>query len=128
VAALEIDIDSTVGDVTLAIFADKELLLTTALRSGVPPDPVHLEHVLSLGPHQLRVALYRSDKSLQTEKEGLAEIRKDTVNNLKIHVSRRSKLLVKHEVTLDVTWPAAMTPQTQAGKPLLSGIFSAFSK
>jgi hypothetical protein len=44
------------------------------------------------------------------EKEGLAEIRSDLANTLAVHVNRHSKLLVRHELALDVTWPAASMP------------------
>jgi serine/threonine protein kinase len=127
-AELSIDIDTTVADGTLAIFADQELIVTTDLHLGIGGEPVHLEHALSPGPHQLRVALYRPDKSLQTQKEGLAEIHSDALNNLKIRVSRRSKLLVKHETFLEVTWPSAVSPQTQATKPPIAGVVSSFTK
>jgi hypothetical protein len=53
------------------------------------------------------VALYKPDKSLRLEKEGLAEIRSDLANTLAVHVNHHSKLLVRREVALDVIWPAA---------------------
>jgi hypothetical protein len=56
------------------------------------------------------VALYRPDKSLQVMKEGLGEIRTDSPNALKIHVGVKSKLLLKRERSLVVTWPSAMQP------------------
>jgi Protein kinase domain len=109
-AALRIEIESTVGEGALAIFADQKLVFTTDLRLGAADHPLRLEHRLPAGPHQLRVALYRPDKSLQTTKEGLGEIRRDTANTLKIHVGRRLKLLVRRETSLDVSWPSAITP------------------
>ena len=112
-AALRIKIDSTVGDGTLAIFADHDLLLTTGLREHAAADPMRLERVLSAGPHQLRVALYRADKSLQTEKEGLGELRAGTENILTIRVSKRPKMLVRRETALEVIWPSAISPQPQ---------------
>ena len=114
-AALRIKINATVGDGTLAIFADHDLLLTTSLRDYAAADPTRLERLLSAGPHQLRVALYRADKSLQTEKEGLGELRADTENTLTIRVSKRPKMLVRRETALDVIWPSAMAPQTPNG-------------
>src|SRR5437016_6151632 len=54
-------------------------------------------HPLPAGSHQFRVALYKPDKSLRLEKEGLAEIRSDLANTLAAHVTRHSKLLVRHE-------------------------------
>jgi hypothetical protein len=110
-AALRIKINATVGDGTLAIFADHDLLLTTGLREYAAADPMGLERLLPAGPHQLRVALYRADKSLQTEKEGLGELRADTENTLTIRVSKRSKMLVRRETALEVIWPSAIAPQ-----------------
>jgi len=101
------------GDGTLAIFADHDLLLTTGLREHAAADPMRLERVLSAGPHQLRVALYRADKSLQTEKEGLGELRAGTENILTIRVSKRPKMLVRRETALEVIWPSAISPQPQ---------------
>jgi serine/threonine protein kinase len=112
-ASLHINIDASVADGTLAIFADRDLLLTTRLYSRTTSAPLHIEHSLPAGPHQLRVALYRADKSLQTEKEGLGEIRTDTENALTIRVTRRSKHLIQHETALDVIWPSAVLPQPQ---------------
>jgi hypothetical protein len=109
-AALKIEIDSTVGDGALAIFADQTLLYTTDLKANQPGAPVKLEQTLPPGPHQLRVALYRADKSLQMAKEGLGEVRIDSANLLRIHVSKKAKMLVKHENSLDVAWPTAMGP------------------
>jgi serine/threonine protein kinase len=119
-AALRIKIDATVGDGTLAIFADHELLLTTGLRDYSAVDPMSLERLLPAGPHQLRVALYRPDKSLQTEKEGLGELRADTLNTLAIRVSKRSKMLVRRETALEVIWPSAISPQPSNGTPASS--------
>ncbi|HUE42943.1 MAG TPA: serine/threonine-protein kinase [Candidatus Sulfotelmatobacter sp.] len=109
-ATLKIEIDSSVGDGALAIFADQTLLYTTDLKANEPAVPVKLEQTLPPGPHQLRVALYRADKSLQMAKEGLGEMRTDSANLLRIHVSKKAKMLVKHENSLDVAWPSAMGP------------------
>src|SRR4029077_1719753 len=105
--ALRIKIDASVGDGTLAIFADHDLLMTTGLREYAAADPMALERSLPAGPHQLRVALYRADKSLQTEKEGLGELRTDGENVLTIRVSKRPKMLVRRETALEVIWPSA---------------------
>ena len=109
-ATLKIEIDSTVGDGALAIFADQTLLYTTDLKANSPAQPIKLEQSLPPGPHQLRVALYRADKSLQVAKEGLGEMHIDSPNTLRIHVAKKSKMLVKHENSLDVAWPSAMGP------------------
>jgi len=65
---------------------------------------------LPVGPHQLRVCLYRADKSLQVAKEGLGEIHIEGQNTLHIHVTKRAKLLVRHETSLEVSWPSAVKP------------------
>jgi serine/threonine protein kinase len=109
-ASLKIEIDSSVADGALAIFADQTLLYTIDLKANAPGAPVKLEQNLPPGPHQLRVALYRADKSLQVAKEGLGEMRTDSTNTLHIHVSKKAKMLVKHENALDVAWPSAMGP------------------
>src|SRR5579871_1536341 len=109
-AALKVEIDSSVADGALAIFADQTLLYTTELKTNAPGAPVKLEQNLPPGPHQLRVVLYRADKSLQVAKEGLGEMRLDSPNLLRIHVSKKAKMLVKHENSLDVAWPSAMAP------------------
>jgi hypothetical protein len=119
-ATLRIKIDTTVGDGTLAIFADHELLLTTGLREYAAADPMSLERLLPAGPHQLRVALYRADKSLQTEKEGLGELRADTQNTLTIRVSKRPKMLIRRETALEVIWPSAISPQPSHRTPASS--------
>jgi serine/threonine protein kinase len=126
-ATLKIEIDSTVGDGALAIFADQTLLFTTDLRATTAGAPVHLEHALPAGPHQLRVALYRADKSLQVAKEGLGDIHTDSPNTLHIHVSKRAKMLVRHETSLDVLWPSAVAP-TAAPAGATSAKLSASTK
>jgi serine/threonine protein kinase len=122
-AFLRIKIDTTVGDGTLAIFADHDLLLTTGLREQAAADPMRLERVLPAGPHQLRVALYRADKSLQIEKEGLGELRADGQNTLTIRVMKRPKMLVRRETALEVIWPSAISapqPQNRASSPAVT--------
>jgi hypothetical protein len=110
---LQIEITSTVNEGTLAIFAERELLFTTNLVTTTPGQPIHFEHQLPAGPHQFRVALYKPDKSLRLEKEGLAEIRSDLANTLAVHVNHHSKLLVRRDVALDITWPAASVPGSE---------------
>jgi len=117
-ATLKIEIDSTVGDGALGIFADQVLLFTADLHATTAGAPVRLEHALPVGPHQLRVALYRPDKSMQVAKEGLGEIRTDGANTLHIHVTKKAKMLVRRETTLDVLWPSALTPAGSASAKL----------
>jgi hypothetical protein len=116
-ASLHIEIDSLVGEGALAIFADQSLVFTTELVVGKPGNPLKLERALPSGPHQLRVALYRPDKGLQTVKEGLGDIRSDTANTLRIHIGKRSKMLVRRETALDVSWPSAVAPSPGGSAP-----------
>jgi hypothetical protein len=81
-----------------------------------------LERLLPAGPHQLRVALYRADKSLQIEKEGLGELHADTQNTLTIRVSKRSKMLVRRETALEVIWPSAIAPQPQSATSVTTAL------
>jgi hypothetical protein len=112
-STLRIDITSTVNEGTLAIFAEHELLFTTNLTTTAPGQPIHFERPLPAGAHQLRVALYKPDKTLRLEKEGLAEIRSDLPNTLAVRVNHHAKLLVRRELALDVTWPAAAVPASE---------------
>src|SRR4029077_8535974 len=116
-AALHIEIDSLIGEGALAIFADQNLVFTTELVAGKPGAPMKLERALLVGPHQLRVALYRPDKSLLTVKEGLGDLRTDTSNVLRIHVGKKSKMLVRRETALDVSWPSAVAPSPGGSAP-----------
>jgi serine/threonine protein kinase len=105
-SSLHIEITSTVTEGTLAIFADRELIFTTNFETATPGGPIRVQHALSTGPHQFRVALYKPDKSLRLEKEGLAEIRSDGSNILAVHVNHHAKLLIRHEVAMEVAWPS----------------------
>jgi serine/threonine protein kinase len=116
-AALHIEIDSIVGGGALAIFADQNLVFTTELIAGKPGQPLKLERSLTAGPHQLRVALYRADKGLQVVKEGLGDLRSDSPNTLRIHVGKHSKMLVRKETALDVSWPSAVAPSPGGSAP-----------
>jgi tRNA A-37 threonylcarbamoyl transferase component Bud32 len=104
-STLQIEIISSVTEGSLAIFAARELIFTTNLVTVTAGEPIHFEHALPAGTQQFRVALYKPDKSLRLEKEGLAEIRSDGANTLVVHVNHRAKLLLRREFGLEVTWP-----------------------
>jgi serine/threonine protein kinase len=104
---LHIEITSAVREGTLTVFADRELFFSANLATEKQGQPMHYQHALPAGPHQFRVALYKADRSLQLEKEGFAETRGEGANTLAVHVTRRAKLLVRHELALEVAWPGA---------------------
>ncbi len=113
-SGLHIEITSAVNEGTLIVFADRELLLSANLAEGKRNQPVHFEHALAAGPHQFRVALYKADRSLHLEKEGFAETGGESANTLAVHITRRAKLLIRHELALEVTWPGAPAPTASA--------------
>ena len=112
-SGLQIEVTSTVAEGTLTVFADRQLLFSVDLATGKKGQPLHFENTLPAGPHQFRVALYKADRSLQLEKEGFAETRGDGADMLAVHIARRAKLLVRHELALEVTWPGASTPHAE---------------
>ena len=114
-SSLQIEITSAVREGTVIVFADRELLFSVNLAEEKKGQPVHFEHALAAGPHQFRVALYKADRSLQLEKEGFAETRGDGENTMAVHITRRAKLLIRHELALDVTWPGG-APPTAGGR------------
>ena len=120
-ASLGIEITSVVEGETLAIFVDQQLLATSPLSVTRPGESLRLDRPLAAGPHELRVALYRQDKTLQIEKQGLAELEPGTPNLLAIHVVRRAKMLVKRGPDLEILWPSAAAlksdPNRRASKP-----------
>jgi serine/threonine protein kinase len=106
-AALAVEISSAIDGATLAIFVDQQLIATSPLRVTPPGESLHLDRPLPAGPHEFRVALYRQDKTLQTQKQGLAELQPGPSNQLTVYVVRRSKMLVKRNADLDILWPSA---------------------
>ena len=114
---LEVEILPQVAEATLAVYADRELLFTKFLRAADQNKPFHLQYVLPLGLHQLRVAVYGPDKSLQTEKEGLVGIRADANDKLAVRVAHHNKFLRKHDTALEVIWPAAAPASSAESAP-----------
>jgi serine/threonine protein kinase len=112
-SGLQIEVTSAVSEGTLTVFADRQLLFSIDLASEKKGRQLHFENALPAGPHQFRVALYKADRSLQLEKEGFAETRGDGADTLAVHIARRAKLLVRHELALEVTWPGAPAPHAE---------------
>jgi serine/threonine protein kinase len=104
---LHIEISSTINEGSLAIFADRELLFSMDLQADKSGEPLRFERALPVGSHQFRVALYKPNRSLQLEKEGLAEISSGGQNSLAVRVNRRTKMLVRKELALEVIWPGS---------------------
>jgi len=124
-SALQIEITSAVSEGTLTVFADRELLFSADLSAAKHGRPMHFEHALPAGPHQFRVALYKADRSLQLEKEGFAETRRDGANTLAVHVTRHTKLLVRRELALEITWPGALAPSAEHASGTTGAVRSA---
>jgi hypothetical protein len=104
-ASLRVEIFSTIAEETLTVYAGQDVLISTRLDSAHLREPLHFDCPLSPGVHPLRVVLYRADESLHIQKEGFAEIVSAGSNTLDIRVNRRSKLLIRKEAVLEVSWP-----------------------
>jgi serine/threonine protein kinase len=116
--SLRIEIVSAIAEETLAVYAGQDVLISTRLDSAHLGEALHFDCPLSPGSHPLRVALYRADESLHTQKEGFAEIVPDGSNTLDIRVNRRSKLLIRKEAALEVSWPNPHSALAQYTSPL----------
>ena len=104
---LRINIVSAVTEqTTLAVFSGDELLLTTPLKPQQVGDTLRFNCPIVAGEHALRVVLYRADKTVFMQKENKSELHADGANTMEVHVNRKSKLLVKHETSLEVVWPS----------------------
>jgi len=104
-ASLRVEIFSTIAEETLTVYAGQDVLISTRLDSAHVRESLHFDCPLSPGVHPLRVVLYRADESLHIQKEGFAEIVSAGSNTLDIRINRRSKLLIRKEAVLEVSWP-----------------------
>ena len=109
-SSLHVDIVSGVTDETISIFAGDQLLLTTPLEAAHLGDTLRFECAVTPGELSFRVVVTRADETVLVEKDSTSQIRADGSNFLGIHVSRRSKLLFKHETSLEVVWPSTSAP------------------
>lgn len=105
-AQLTIEIATKSMDDTLAVFADHKILFRFSLAGAYGDDAVPIRRVFTLpsGTHEFSVGLYKDDKTLRSNKEGLGELRAGENNVLSIHVAKRSKFLLGPG--LNVTWPS----------------------
>jgi serine/threonine protein kinase len=109
-ATLRINIVSAVTEqTTLAVFSGDELLLTTPLKPEHVGDTLRFNCPIVAGEHALRVVLYRADKTVFMHKENKSELHANGANSMEVHVNRKSKMLVKHETSLEVVWPSTTT-------------------
>jgi hypothetical protein len=104
---LRIDIVAGVQDQTLAIYSGNELLVTTPLQPAHLGDTLRFNCPIPAGEHVLRVVLYRGDKTVFMHKENKSELHPDGTNTMEVHVNRRSRMLVKHQTSLEVVWPSS---------------------
>lgn len=117
-ASLRVEIVSAIAEETLVVYSGQDVLISSPLDSAHRGEPLHFDCPLSPGAHPLRVALYRADESLHMQKEGFAEIVSEASNTLDIRVNRRSKLLIRKEATLEVSWPNPHSAAAQYTPPL----------
>jgi hypothetical protein len=109
-ATLHINIVSEVTEqTTLAVFSGDELLLTTPLKPEQVGDTLRFNCPIVAGEHALRVVLYHADKTVFMHKENKSDLHADGANTMEVHVNRKSKMLVKHETSLEVVWPSTTT-------------------
>ena len=108
---LRINIVSAVTEqTTLAVFSGDELLLTTPLKPEHVGDTLRFNCPIVAGEHALRVVLYRADKTVFMHKENKSELPGLIMPiRWEVHVNRKSKMLVKHETSLEVVWPSTTT-------------------
>jgi hypothetical protein len=105
-AQLTIEIATKSMEDTLAVFADHKILFRFSLAGAYGDDAIPIRRVFTLpsGPHEFSVGLYKDDKTLRSNKEGLGELRAGENNVLAIHVAKHSKFLLGPG--LNVTWPS----------------------
>jgi serine/threonine protein kinase len=119
-ASLRVEIVSAIAEETLAVYAGQEVLVSTRLDAAHLGEALEFDCPLSAGTHPLRVVLYHADDSLHLQKEGFAEIVSAGSNTLDIRVNRRSKLLIRKEAALEVTWPKASSASAEHTSPQLA--------
>jgi len=120
-----IEISAQSSDGTVAVFADHQMIFSTPLASvtETPGEPFHAVCTLIPGEHQLTVALYKTDNSLRTEKQGLAELHHGDNNLLAIRVVKHTKILLLRGTGLEVTWPnGAGDSQSEHGPKKFSAL------
>ncbi len=104
--SLNIAVVSDVGEDTLAIYSDDALLLTTPLESAHRGDTLRFNCPIEAGGHVLRVMVSRGASNVVAQKENNSELYADGSNTMEVRINRRSRMLVKHQIALEIVWPS----------------------
>jgi len=104
--SLNIAVVSEVEDAALVVYSDDDLLLKTQLEAAHRGDTLRFSCPVAPGDHLLRVAVYHGAKEVVAQKENNSELRAAGGNTMEVHVSRRSRMLVKHQTSLEIVWPS----------------------
>ena len=104
--SLNIAVVSDVGEEILAIYSDDNLLLTTPLESAHRGDTLRFNCPIEAGGHVLRVTVFRGAKEVVAQKENNSELSADGGNTIEVRINRRSRMLVKHQIALEIVWPS----------------------
>jgi serine/threonine-protein kinase len=110
--SLNIAVVSEVEDATLVVYSDDDLLLKTQLEAAHRGDTLRFHCPITTGDHLLRVMVYRGTKEVAAQKENNSELRAAGGNTLEVHVSRRSRMLVKRQTSLEIVWPSRAVAST----------------
>ncbi|HKE07689.1 MAG TPA: hypothetical protein VKB48_07645, partial [Candidatus Acidoferrum sp.] len=103
---MDITVVAEAEDVTLVVYADDDLLLKTPLEAAHRGDTLRFTCPIASGDHLLRVTLFHGAKEVVAQKENNSELRAAVGNTMEVHVSRRSRMLVKHQTSLEIVWPS----------------------
>jgi serine/threonine protein kinase len=120
-ASLQINVVSNIGDQTLLVYAGNELLLTAPLQAAHAGETLHFACPIATGENKVRLALGRPGEHAVLEKSGTLDIRAGAPNTIGVQVTRRTRLLVKHEYALEVTWPGQPVPMSASAASTVSG-------
>jgi hypothetical protein len=117
--SLNIAVVSEVGEETLAIYSDDNLLLTTPLESTHRGDTLRFNCPIEAGDHVLRVTVFHGAKEVVAQKENSSELHADGSNTMEVRINRRSRMLVKHQIALEIVWPSrSLSSAMQPGADL----------
>jgi serine/threonine protein kinase len=107
-AQLTIEISAKPSHEAVAVFADDQMLFRTPLANLTSKDgnPFRVSYNLPSGQHHLRVALYKENNILRSEKESFVPLRKGAKNLLAIQVTKPSRFLPLRGPGLKVSWPS----------------------